>query len=167
MPQTINKIVRIGLGSNGNIYCKITFNDGKLSIIGVEGPKPDGDAIGSCGQIIMSEWNIREYADGWNPEHTAKFRDVWDRWHLNDMTAGSPDQDAWVRANKLDTTYPKSHYAVYRDALTEVGLNPDPNYPHNGKPYKYGTAWIFTPVPDDVIEFLASLPDTDKTPAWI
>ncbi len=33
--------------------------------------------------------------------------------------------------------------------------------------YKYGTAWKKSEVPPDVIKWLFSLPDTDKTPAWV
>ena len=33
--------------------------------------------------------------------------------------------------------------------------------------YKYGSAWLFEPVPDNVLHFLESLPDTDKKPAWV
>lgn len=33
--------------------------------------------------------------------------------------------------------------------------------------YSYGSAWLFEPVPDDVLEWLIALPDTDKTPAWV
>lgn len=41
-----------------------------------------------------------------------------------------------------------------------------------GKPcpvcgYKYGHAWKREEVPADVLEFLRSLPDTDKQPAWV
>lgn len=41
-----------------------------------------------------------------------------------------------------------------------------------GKPctvcgYKYGSAWKREEVPAEVIEFLQSLPDADKTPAWV
>lgn len=35
----------------------------------------------------------------------------------------------------------------------------------NGK--GYGCAWYYEPVPDDVLEWLKALPDTDKTPAWV
>jgi len=33
--------------------------------------------------------------------------------------------------------------------------------------YKYGTAWLSEDVPEDTIDFLFSLPDTDKQPAWV
>ncbi len=33
--------------------------------------------------------------------------------------------------------------------------------------YKYGSAWLFEPVPAEVVEFLESLPATERVPAWI
>lgn len=41
-----------------------------------------------------------------------------------------------------------------------------------GKPcpvcgYRYGWGWVFTPIPDEALEFLKCLPDTDKTPEWV
>lgn len=53
------------------------------------------------------------------------------------------------------------------DALAAAGLNPDPGYMHNGAPYRYGSAWLCVGAPQDVLDFLQSLPDTDRTPAWI
>lgn len=161
------KIVRIGRGNNGSVYCKIVYTHGKLSITGVEGPQRNGDCWGSCGQIIMHEWDIQEFAPGWTPELMQQFREVWDQWHLNDMRAGSPNQEAWIKANPQDYQYPKSHYEVYRDALTNAGLNPDPNYLKDGKPYRYGSAWIQEAVPQEVLDFLQALPDTDQQPSWV
>lgn len=33
--------------------------------------------------------------------------------------------------------------------------------------YKYGSAWLFEAVPEDVLQFLADLPETDLEPAWV
>lgn len=35
------------------------------------------------------------------------------------------------------------------------------------RPYEYGTGWLFESVPDDVVEWLDSLPVSKFTPAWI
>ena len=32
--------------------------------------------------------------------------------------------------------------------------------------YKWGSSWLYEPLPEDVIEWLKNLPDTDKMPAW-
>ena len=161
----MNKTIRLGEGPYGSIFCHIQFNAGKLSITGVEGPTRNGDARGGCGQIIMHEWEFTSYAPGWNPELVARFREVWDRWHRNDMQAGSPAQRAYLEAHPI--TNRANHYERARDSLRAAGLNPDPGYIHNGKPYSYGSAWLREEVPAGVIAFLESLPDTDITPAWV
>jgi len=33
--------------------------------------------------------------------------------------------------------------------------------------YKYGSAWLKEEVPQEVLDFLVALPDTDKIPAWV
>lgn len=165
--NTLNKVIRIGSGAYGNVFCKIEYKAGRLSITGVEGPKRNGDAIGGCGQIIMREWGIKTYAPGWTAQLEAEFRTVWDKWHLNGMQAGSPAQTAYLDANPITVKYPESHYDRVCASLAAAGLNPDPNYIHNGKPYEYGSAWLSVDVPADVLEFLHALPDTDTAPAWV
>lgn len=159
--EVLNKVVRVGKGPDGNVFCNIKFADGKLSITGVIGPKSDGNCKGSCGQIDMSEWDITKYAPGWTRELEQQFRTVWGEWHLNDLQAGSPAQTAYLKAN------PEKSYDKACEALTAAGLNPDPGYLHNGKPYKYGNAWLGVGVPADVLDFLAALPETDIQPAWV
>lgn len=192
------KVVRIGTvllpwhrrNYHTSIYCNIEWSaEGCLSITGVEGPMRNGDAVGSCGQINRT---IREaqkageitLADAWDADMLTRFLDVWDEWHLNDLTAGSPaqrehlatfPQDAWREWIKdccpgkvTDSRYP-SHYDWALTVLSEAGLHPDESFKHpvTGKPYRYGSAWLRREVPADVLTFLASLPDTDKEPAWV
>ena len=40
----MDKTIRLGTGPYGSTFCRIKLNDGKLSIVGVEGPKRNGDA---------------------------------------------------------------------------------------------------------------------------
>jgi hypothetical protein len=73
---------------------------------------------------------------------------IWQRWHLNDMRAGSPVQEEWLRQNPIpesECAYPKSHYDVASAKLAAAGLNPDADG------YKYGHAWKTEELPADVI----------------
>lgn len=163
----MSKTIRIGVADLGygtaDLFCKIVFDDGKLSITGVEGPKANGDCKGSCGQIIMHPWVIVEYAPGWNADLVSKFRSVWQEWHLNDMQAGTPAQTAFLKENRADYPgHPVSHYEWAKIALKEARLDPDPD---NG--YSYGSAWLKVKVPEDVLKFLESLPEADIQPAWV
>lgn len=229
----IDKVVRIGTtnscGTGISVYCKIKYADDRLSITGVEGPKRNGDAFGSCGQITIVPEEITP-APGWNTDLITRFAAVWDRWHLNDMRAGCEHQRASGRADAMIevVTYKMTSeaYRLRNEAieearkaamegrvanLTSTGralispdwykdkfTPPDANSPLSGMyevksretkragwvnqqehpagmlsapcevcGYKYGTAWLKETVPDDVLAFLSSLPDTDKTPYWV
>jgi hypothetical protein len=178
--MNFKKVVRIGTIADGypeaqrDIFASIEMKDGRLSISGVIGPKSNGDAHGSCGQFIIGfkEYDSRGHqsiagikpAPGWTADKIKRFFDTWNRWHLNDMKAGSAVQENWLRVNPIpaeEYAYPKSHYDVACARLAAAGLNPDPDG------YKYGHAWKRETVPTGVIEFLQSLPETDKRPAWV
>lgn len=154
----MDKIVHIGLTNDcGNLFCRIKINNGKLSITGVEGPKRNGDAMGSCGQIIMHQWGIKQFSDGWTINLMNQLRDIWDKWHLNDMRAGNTDQTKCLRdAGK----YTGSDWYLWAcEHLKKHGL-----YNNNG--YVFGTKWLFEPLPKDVVDFLESLPESKITPTW-
>jgi hypothetical protein len=153
------KTVRIGTTKHGDTYCAIQFNDGRLSLTGVEGPMRSGNAHGSCGQITLNPDAFSEFAPGWDRATLERFISVWETWHLNDMQAGTPAQTAELKKHTFPG-YPVSHYDWARDVLRESGLNPD-----NG--YNYGSAWLRVDVPEDVLAFLRSLPESDRTPAWV
>jgi len=150
------KLVRLGKSPDGHVFCTIEFKDSKLSITGVIGPTRFGNCKGSCGQIIMSPFYITDYAEGWDAETELKFGTIWNDHHLNDMNAGSPDQTAFLKG------VAKRDYKSDCAALEAAGLQPDPNYLVDGKPYSYGSKWLKTEVPQDALDFLQSLPDSDK-----
>lgn len=144
-----------------NVFCRVTLHDnGRLSITGVVGPLKSGNAYGSCGQIVDT---LRDPAfvprDGFN---ARRFADVWDRWHLNDMRAGSPAQETYIREHLNDGK--RREYPEVCALLESAGLNPDPE-----TGYRYGSAWMREEVPADVIAWLFSdaVPVTDVAPAWV
>lgn len=163
------KIVRIGTVDEyprpADLFCKISFGGSRLSITGVIGPKHSGDCAGSFGQVVMSDWLMATYAPGWDADTVAQFRSIWKAWHLNDMQAGSPAQTAHLKAHPVtDRTDP---FGKACESLKAAGLQPDPSFAHNGKPYSYGSTWLSVDVPEDALQFLQSLPDADKAPAWV
>lgn len=167
MVDNFSKIIRLGTtpahdNRRMDVFCKIEFTDGNLSITGVEGPRRSGNCKGGCGQIVMSMDD--DYlatllpAKGWSRRTARQFVDTWNRWHLNDMVAGSPRQTAFLRTLP---EYPGYEKALH--LLKDAGLSPD----HEHDDYRYGSAWLREEIPADIVEFLAALPDTDKTPAWV
>jgi hypothetical protein len=148
---------------DSSLYEKVTNQSGKLSITGVEGPLANGNALGASGQIIMHEWLLKTYADGWDADKVGKLREVWEDWHLNDMRAGTPAQMAFLKQARTEADYPypsfQSTYDWNCSKLKEAGL-----YEDNG--YRFGHSWLREEVPADVIGWLRALPDADKKPAW-
>lgn len=80
---------------------------------------------------------------------------LWRRYHLNDMHAGTPEQEAevkrWLDGRRYD--YPAAH-----EHLREVGLL---TVEHNGKPYTYGTGWLYEPIPADDLAEIRYIIDPD------
>lgn len=154
--KDFTKIVRIGTQPKlRSTFCKITLEAGRLSITGVEGPLPSGNAMGSCGQIVLHliPSNFSNFAPGWDAPKLKKFLAIWKKWHLNDTQAGTPAQMAELEKH----VYEGFEWA--KTTLKAAGLEPDQGY-------SYGTAWRTIEVPEDVLKWLRALPDTDKAPAW-
>jgi len=156
--EHIDKVVRLGTTDLGyddrhkyaSVYAHITYRDGKLSISGVEGPLPNGNCLGGCGQIVMSRSRIINLAPGWTSEMVEWFYDIWDRYHLNDMKIGCEHQEAlgWKYDNHRDAT------TFHGQECLICG-------------YSIGSTWKTESVPQWALRWLVSLPETDKTPAWV
>lgn len=162
------KTLRIGTAAYGaaraSVFCFIKWADQRLSITGVEGPLASGNCMGSCGQIDLAAVDGWTYAEGWDAATVARLQEVWKTYHLNDLTAGSPAQTAYLKDHRVKVEYPASQYDSDCAVLRAAGLNPDPDYLHKGEPYRYGSAWLKTPVPAEALAFLAALPDADRLP---
>lgn len=143
--DAFTRITSPGTTDAGRLFVTVRFDGRRLSITGVEGPRPNGDCRGGCGQVgIPDSIRLRD-GEGWDLKMVEQLRAVWDEWHLNDMRAGCVHQ----RAAKWDPQ-------------TSVGKP----CPECG--YRYGWAWLFEEVPADVLEFLRGLPDAseDLPAAW-
>ena len=146
MTVSLHKTLRLGTsqtigGRYYSIYAKATIQDGKLTISGVEGPLPSGNAIGSCGQLTL---NIENLDADWTPGMLSTFTYIWDKWHLNNMRPTCQHQ------RELGQTYITHPSSI----CITCG-------------YVLGSAWISEELPETVILFLESLPETNKIPAWI
>jgi len=108
------------------ISIEITYEKGRLSIIGM-----GKDFGGQCQDTVL-EYFPEQY----------ELVEIWNRWHLNDMRAGDPVQEGWLRINGHGKDYNETC-----DKLEKAGL-----LTHNG--YKYGTAWKSEPVPVDILKKL-------------
>jgi hypothetical protein len=85
----------------------------------------------------------------------AEMCDIWERWHLNDMKAGSRAQSEAVQALRLgggDVGYDASV-----EHLKNLGLETDASVQVGAKPYRYGTAWLVEPLPASVEDRLREM----------
>lgn len=161
----MNKTVCIGtknLGKMGRVYCSIEIENGKLSISGVEGPLASGNALGGCGQIQDHLQPIQKFEPGWSDDLLAKFVDVWNAWHLNDMNAGCQHQRAMGWGTRKVKDGGLAGWIYEKDDPEGVLCKPCPECG-----YEYGTKWLKEELPADVIKFLESLPDSEYQPAWV
>ncbi|MCR4331052.1 MAG: hypothetical protein NUV49_04215 [Patescibacteria group bacterium] len=151
------------------VFCDIKYTgDGKLSISG-NMPNGGGQINTMLREIPEEE---REYMPGWDAETFNRFLDVWDEWHLNDMRAGCEHQRAEKWENKridpvevpgvIANRDERGVLAIWvRKSEHPEGLLCEP-CPVCG--YKYGSAWLKEEVPEDVLSFLVSLPDSGIDP---
>lgn len=169
--ENFRKVVHIGTTEEDNrfarVFCRIKYEHERLSICGVVGPLPSGDALGSCGQIKVGELEFTKFAEGWNQQKVEMLQTIWDKYHLNNLIAGSPAQELYLDNNPISDHM--NHYDIAVERLTAAGLNPDPNYqnPMTGEQYRYGSAWLRKEVPEWALQWLSELPNTDVEPAWV
>lgn len=155
--EAFTHYVKPGRTAEGTVYVRISWDGLRLSITGVEGPH-------HCGQITDVLRDPMDYADGWSNALCVRLAQAWDRWHLNDMRAGTAEQMDFLRQFPKGThnaTHPGNWYGWACERLKEAGLHTD-----NG--YRFGSAWLREDVPQSVLEFLHSLPRVavETLPRW-
>lgn len=77
---------------------------------------------------------------------------LWRKYHLNGMKAGTPEQEAFLKEKQAQGWRYKYEEAC--ELLKEAGLNP---VELDGKPYYYGHAWLYRPIPENDLEEIKSI----------
>ncbi|CAM3441198.1 hypothetical protein [Helicobacter labetoulli] len=74
--------------------------------------------------------------------------ELWDKYHLNDLKPGTPEQEEAVQQGwelgAIKRFQKESFYEQACAYLKSVGLY---EVQYNGKPYRYGSAWIYSSIP--------------------
>ena len=123
----------------------------RLSICGTIWNRLKTDCI-SAGQNLDT---IRELVGlRWQPL-MKRVHYIWQRYHLNDMKAGTPCQEAYLAGYK-DASGESYDYLTRKEILEKAGLEPAING------YCYGTSWLYSPIPDDVIAEIKSWSDLNE-----
>jgi hypothetical protein len=153
--NNFKKIILPGKTQYGRIYIAVKYNDGELSMTGVVGAKSNGNCYGA-GQInneLLAESFIP--APKWNKQMVEMLYDVWEKWHLNYLTAHCEHQEAlgWAEKAKEDLTL--YHWVMTDDAMTEREIA------EQAAVKALRTGETFTPTPEQT--FYANLEYTIKT----
>lgn len=141
-------------------FGKIDYNGTgrKVNEVEIEMELKDGvfSASGAIKNARGTDWlsggqNIDEIADMMKDnKDVQEIRDLWHKYHLNDMHAGTEKQeDALMKkfGNRNASDYDK-----HVEYLKSVGLYEDDGY-------KYGTGWLKREIPDDDKRRIISLID--------
>lgn len=102
----------------------------------------------ACGQCLDSIAKLTK-----NKQFMELYR-LWKLYHLNDMHAGTIEQE-----NALEDWESKGNHYDYTSAcdyLKSVGLY---EVEYNGKPYKYGHAWLYWDIPEYDLKVIQALFD--------
>lgn len=105
------------------------------------------------GGQCLDELNERFY----KIRHNSKFKeilDLWHKYHLNDLTPGTPEQMACIRVHKDEIDESLGFYTKELKLLEKYGLDV---VEYKGKPYKYGTAWLTTEIPEADLQRIKAL----------
>ncbi len=165
------------------IRCEARDKGDRLSFTGIVGPDSTGQCIGDSGQIDLSGHPFASYAEGWDAEAIASLTELWERWHMNDARpyCGHQEAEGWHK-RPIDPTKPLNTYGLHFEGQRWPSWNmlgwvrregeglagdhhPDGllAHPCDTCGYKYGTAWLFEPIPDEVLSAIRSFPIGNKT----
>lgn len=167
-------IVNPGKTEAGQMYLKIKLSENdNISISGVIGPLKSGNCRGGCGQIIDKLSDIVVYNKGWDENTVLKLKALWKKCHLNDLKAGTPEQEDAISMGRAEGN--KYEYIAACNYLKSIGLykvpvkdaQPYSKYKLEKDTYAYGSAWLRFDVAKEDIEELFSFPKSEKEPAWV
>jgi hypothetical protein len=185
--------VSLGADCNGNPYMargSYRTKDGKAQIDWeLAKHKEHGGALFSaCGTFEGGGGQcIDRIAEAYPDDpKVQEIAGVWEKYHLNDMKAGTPEQVAFLKAR--ETKYPDDmkaapyngdHYAWAVGALKAAGLyevqiergtlQACGGFENRSDPithkllYRYGERWLFSPIPAEVVEQIKGWAAADNT----
>lgn len=116
---------------------------------------------------------VKLLEDAKAPEYTLKTArficDMWEKYHLNDMHAGTPAQEAIlkeaVKNGELER-YGANNYEETCNYLKERGMLVDKDYTTEKFPngYRYGCGWLFEAIPEEDLSLIKEFMVTGEVP---
>ena len=119
---------------------KLTIS-GSIREIGVRG----GECSGQCEDTILE--SLKTNTNLAQVSRLKKIIKIWKRWHLNDMNAGTPKQEKFLRDYQKKNPGWKWEYEECRKLLVK----------HLGSEKGYGEAWYYELLPIPVIKELIKI----------
>ena len=112
------------------------------------------DEYGIAGQILNTLYDVTSLRE--NPQFLEIY-DLWSKYHLNDLTPGTPEQmDALAKIPNLSSA---CQYLEACQYLDEQGLLV---VDYKGKPYKDGSGWLTTPIPEEDLNRILKLLEVNE-----
>lgn len=104
-----------------------------------------------CGQCFdeMAETSLKE-----NDLFRCLYK-LWKLYHLNDMHAGTPEQEEALKQARKENIIPSGDYTKDCEFLKSKNLY-EVTLP-DGTPYKYGHSWLYEPIPEDDLQIIKML----------
>lgn len=103
------------------------------------------------GQIIEKFENYIPFFANYNIDSAKKIAEIWHKYHLNDLQAGTKLQQDTLEENRNEWYKEnEDNYGHKKAFLENRNLLIDRNY-------QYGTGWLYKPVPQEIIDFIYSL----------
>lgn len=126
----------------------------------------DNNELSICGEIVGTHgdtWRcggqcceeIDRVSAQFTKENQSLWKTIyrlWHLYHLNGMHAGTPEQEQALKDAGM--TAWANNYTECCDYLESIGLL---KTMHNGKEYKFGTAWLFHPIPQEDLTLIHNL----------
>lgn len=91
--------------------------------------------------------------------HLNRLAQIWERWHLNGMRAGTHEQNEFLRKNPIPRSldyYSDACRALRQNDLLEVKVPPIEKWVPDGI-YRYGRYWLVEELPNDFESDLVKL----------
>lgn len=127
---------------------------------------PDkGPVFSACGNVWEKDrsdiiiggqcFNTLAQTDIANDPTFVEVYRLWKLYHLNDMHAGTPEQEDAIRQGiKNGELSRNADYTTTVQYLKEKNLY---EVPFNGTTYRYGHAWLYEPIPEEDLNKIKEL----------
>jgi hypothetical protein len=178
--------IRVGTLELRALHIEVEMTDTRVSFMAYTRLRPncDIDQGGQMQDTIRAALDAHEirFVDDWTPTRLRRVLDLWDAWHLNDMTAGCEHQRAGIAADDddpdagipwdarpIDPSKPTDTYGKHYDGQRSASWNMLAWVPRRDHPrgllahqcpecgYGYGTSWLTVEIPADVREEIRDL----------